>query len=118
VLFVAEKKAALDVVADRLRKLGDPNTGNNLGRFCLELHSNKANKSEFFTRLKDSMELGLTKNPAAFEQKCKELEKKRDKVLATINKMHERKYYYSLYDSIVKQGELAQHKYYHDLSNE
>ena len=96
VLFVAEKKAALDVVADRLRKLGDPNSGNNLGRFCLELHSNKASKTEFFTRLKESMELGLTKNPEEFEQKCKSLEAKRDSVLATINKMHEKKYHYSL----------------------
>ncbi len=37
VLFVAEKRAALDVVARRLRQVG-------LGDDCLELHSNKANK--------------------------------------------------------------------------
>ncbi|MEQ8768567.1 MAG: DUF3320 domain-containing protein [Planctomycetota bacterium] len=37
VLFVAEKRAALDVVARRLSKVG-------LGDDCLELHSNKANK--------------------------------------------------------------------------
>ena len=37
VLFVAEKKAALDVVEDRLNKLG-------INDFCLELHSDKADK--------------------------------------------------------------------------
>lgn len=37
VLFVAEKKAALDVVYRRLESVG-------LGDFCLELHSNKASK--------------------------------------------------------------------------
>ena len=109
VLFVAEKKAALDVVADRLRKLGDSKTENNLGRFCLELHSNKANKAEFFEKLKTSMELGMTKNPEEFAQKCKELEQKRDAVLQTINKMHQRKYFYTLYDAIVKQGELSKY---------
>ncbi len=37
VLFVAEKQAALNVVADRLKAAG-------LGDYCLELHSSKANK--------------------------------------------------------------------------
>lgn len=37
VLFVAEKKAALEVVEDRLAKLG-------IDDFCLELHSDKADK--------------------------------------------------------------------------
>lgn len=112
VLFVAEKKAALDVVADRLRKLGDCNTENNLGRFCLELHSNKANKTEFFSKLKTSMELGVTKEPEEFERKCQEIEEKRDKLLVLINKMHQRKYYYSLYEAIVKQEELKELTYY------
>ena len=39
VLFVAEKSAALNVVYNRLRKVG-------LGDFCLELHSNKASRGE------------------------------------------------------------------------
>jgi len=37
VLFVSEKKAALDVVKTRIDKLG-------LGPLCLELHSNKVKK--------------------------------------------------------------------------
>lgn len=101
VLFVAEKKAALDVVAQRLKKLGDPNSENNLGRFCLELHSNKANKTDFFQKLKSSMELGQIKNPEEFLNNCKSLDEKRNKLLTTINKMHQNKYFYSLYEAIV-----------------
>lgn len=116
VLFVAEKKAALDVVADRLRKLGDPDSENNLGRFCLELHSNKANKSEFFEKLKKSMELGVTKNPEEFELKCCELEEKRDRLLEVINKMHIKMYHYSLYDAIVRKQELEEYDYYFEFN--
>ena len=39
VLFVSEKMAALSVVHARLNQIG-------LGRFCLELHSNKTRKLE------------------------------------------------------------------------
>lgn len=44
VLFVAEKMAALSVVQKRLSQLG-------IGEFCLELHSNKANKKQVLTQL-------------------------------------------------------------------
>ncbi len=94
VLFVAEKKAALDVVANRLEKIS-------LGRFCLELHSNKANKGDFFSKLRDSMELGQTIDPDNFEKKCNELLEEKKILQDVINKMHEEKYALSLYDSIV-----------------
>ncbi len=45
VLFVAEKKAALDVVSSRMEHVG-------LGEFCLELHSHKTQKSLFHANLK------------------------------------------------------------------
>jgi len=45
VLFVAEKKAALDVVRARLEQVG-------LGEFCLELHSHKTQKAELHADLK------------------------------------------------------------------
>lgn len=51
VLFVAEKKVALDVVHDRLRASG-------IGRFCLDLHSNTSSKREVlrqFTRGEESL---------------------------------------------------------------
>lgn len=44
VLFVSEKMAALEVVKKRLESVG-------LGDFCLELHSNKANKKTVITEL-------------------------------------------------------------------
>ena len=111
VLFVAEKKAALDVVANRLEKIS-------LGRFCLELHSNKANKGDFFSKLRDSMELGPTVDPADFEKKCKELEEKKAILQSIINKMHENKYAYSLYDSIVNKEYYNALSYKIDFKNE
>ena len=44
VLFVSEKMAALEVVYDRLRK-------SQLGDFCLELYSAKANKKVVIDQL-------------------------------------------------------------------
>lgn len=44
VLFVSEKLAALNVVYDKLKKVG-------LEEFCLELHSHKANKKEVIDEL-------------------------------------------------------------------
>lgn len=56
VLFVAEKMAALSVVRSRLEKIG-------LGPFCLELHSNKANKTSVLNQLNQALEIGKTKIP-------------------------------------------------------
>jgi len=53
VLFVAQKRAALDVVHDRLTKIG-------LGPFCLELHSNKATKESFRTQIRSVLNLSST----------------------------------------------------------
>lgn len=51
VLFVAEKRAALEVVWRNLEKVG-------LHDACLELHSNKTNKKAFYEKLKETMDLG------------------------------------------------------------
>src|SRR5690606_32712975 len=48
VLFVAEKKVALDVVHTRLVDAG-------LGDYCLELHSNKAKKAAIARELSNSL---------------------------------------------------------------
>lgn len=50
VLFIAEKMAALNVVHERLTKVG-------LGVTCLELHSRKATKSGVLKQIRDSVEL-------------------------------------------------------------
>ena len=49
VLFVSEKKAALDVVKSRLDRVG-------LTPFCLEIHSNKTEKKYFYSQLKEALE--------------------------------------------------------------
>ena len=49
VLFVAEKKAALDVVYNRLTDAG-------LENYCLELHSTTASRQSFYERLKKRVE--------------------------------------------------------------
>lgn len=49
VLFIADKQAALQVVKDRLNKVG-------LGDFCLELHSGKARKTDVLTSLHQRLE--------------------------------------------------------------
>lgn len=49
VLFVAEKAAALQVVHKRLKRIG-------LEDFCLELHSNKANKKAVLAQFKAAVE--------------------------------------------------------------
>lgn len=48
VLFVSEKMAALEVVKDRLDRIG-------LGEFCLELHSHKSNKKNVLKGLERSI---------------------------------------------------------------
>lgn len=50
VLFISEKKAALEVVKSRLDKAG-------LGDFCLELHSNKTKRAEIAKAMSDSVKL-------------------------------------------------------------
>jgi very-short-patch-repair endonuclease len=58
VLFVAEKKAALDVVLARLSDAG-------LGPFCLALHSHTSNKREFLDDLKARIDIRPADGAAA-----------------------------------------------------
>ena len=51
VLFVSEKKAALDVVYGRLARLG-------LAPFCLQLHSNKSGKAEVYAQFSEALKVG------------------------------------------------------------
>lgn len=50
VLFVSEKMAALEVVKKRLDSVG-------LGEYCLELHSNKANKKHILKQLETQLNI-------------------------------------------------------------
>jgi DNA polymerase III delta prime subunit len=58
VLFVAAKMAALEVVQDRLGKLG-------LAPYCLELHSNLLTKSKFLEKLEIKAPEKENENPSA-----------------------------------------------------
>ena len=61
VLFVAEKQAALEVVARRLERVG-------LGDLCLELHSQKASKREVIAELASLLDPPRVRGPAAVER--------------------------------------------------
>ena len=52
VLFVSEKKAALDVVKSRLDSV-------DLGVGCLELHGKNSNKKEFLNELENTLKIGV-----------------------------------------------------------
>lgn len=84
VLFVAEKRAALDVVHRRLVQHG-------LGPFCLELHSNKAAKLDVLRQL-DSAWTAAEENPAEeWPRKAEELKKRRDLLNGYVAALHKRR---------------------------
>ena len=62
VLFVAEKQAALSVVKKRLDGIG-------VGDFCLELHSNKTNKTEILNKLVSTLALAEEKETVRLSEK-------------------------------------------------
>jgi len=94
VLFVAEKMAALSVVEERLRKIG-------LGPFCLELHSNKAQKSAVLTQLKETTEVLRQHSPEHFEQESKRLYEARNQLNAYAQALHRKQSFgLSLYEAV------------------
>lgn len=94
VLFVAEKMAALSVVQKRLEKLG-------LAPFCLELHSNKAQKRAVLSQLEATLQVGRVKSPAAFEAAADDLHRRRMELDGVMTALHERQPVgMSLYDAV------------------
>lgn len=55
VLFVAEKEAAISVVAKRLKQIG-------VGEFCLQLHSSGVKKSDVFEQLDKTLSLNAERD--------------------------------------------------------
>lgn len=80
VLFVAEKRAALDVVHDRLQKAG-------LGPLCLELHSHKANRKKVYEELRKTLALGRPK--AVTDEAYRRLRAVRDELNRTDALLHQ-----------------------------
>lgn len=94
VLFVAEKRAALEVVQERLAKIG-------LSPFCLEMHSNKTNKTVILERLKQAEEVKTKRTSLDFEAKSARLstiKSRLDSYAEELHKTHENGL--SLYEAI------------------
>ena len=81
VLFVAAKKAALDVVESRLESIG-------IGPFCLELHSNKAKKTAIIAQLKAATEVVRKISPAGYEAEAARLSALRGELNNYVTALH------------------------------
>ena len=82
VLFVAEKKAALEVVRDRLEKLG-------IEQFCLEIHSDKADKKHVLSQLDAVLNRGAAGYNMAYSSQEKETNERRAELDAYGNHLHQ-----------------------------
>lgn len=120
VLFVSEKTAALEVVYRRLDEVG-------LGRFCLELHSNKAKKTDVLNQLRDSWESASEQTVDAWKAEAVKLRTLRDRLNKLVDHLHmKRRNGLSAHYAIgvkIRDEDLAKHvkftwpdPYYHDAS--
>jgi len=101
VLFVAEKRAALDVVQRRLAQIG-------LGPFCLELHSNKSRKHDVLDQLRHTLDVTLAKPPADFSREARRLQEQRTELKDYVRQLyHVYPFGFSLADAIARSGELS-----------
>ena len=83
VLFVAEKRAALEVVHRRLVAHG-------LGPFCLELHSNKASKADVLRQLDAAWTAAEDEPGEVWERRATELKLSRDRLNRLVTALHRR----------------------------
>lgn len=83
VLFVAEKRAALDVVYRRLAEKG-------LGEFCLELHSSKASKVEVLKQLERAWDVSDALTTEEWEREAARLQTLRSRLNELVNVLHRR----------------------------
>lgn len=81
VLFVAEKMAALSVVQSRLEAIG-------LAPFCLELHSNKAKKTDVLSQLGRTTEIVKERSPEHFDRDAKRLFELRKDLNVYVEALH------------------------------
>ncbi|MBQ2096929.1 MAG: AAA family ATPase, partial [Bacteroidales bacterium] len=94
VLFVAQKAAALEVVRTRLDKLG-------LSPFCLDVFSNKANKTQVLAQLNNCTQVTRYKSPADFEIDTKRLMELRREFNGVMDATHQKlSCGLSMYDAI------------------
>lgn len=82
VLFVSEKRAALEVVFRRLGAIG-------LAPFCLELHSNKTNKADIFRQLQEALDFTGAAPPRDWEIKARQLQELRTQLDGYVQAAHD-----------------------------
>ncbi|MBR4614308.1 MAG: DUF4011 domain-containing protein, partial [Kiritimatiellae bacterium] len=83
VLFVSEKKAALDVVHRRLSSIG-------LKPFCLELHSNKSGKTEVLAQFKEALDFADRGVPNEWQGTVERISRSRAELDAPVAALHRR----------------------------
>ena len=81
VLFVSEKTAALEVVYRRLKDIG-------LGRFCLQLHSNKARKADVLDQLRNAWVHQQSAKAETWEKEAERLRILRDQLNRVVDRLH------------------------------
>ncbi len=84
VLFVAEKQAALSVVKKRLDALG-------IGDFCLELHSNKANKADVMQKLTSTLSLAGAQEQVSLQERSDAIAKLRGELGDSLTALHKKR---------------------------
>lgn len=99
VLFVAEKMAALSVVKQRLDSIG-------IGDFCLELHSNKADKTEVCEKLINNLDK-KGKIVCDFEETANKYSQIRSKLTDTMDALHRNHTLGSVYNACLQYLENA-----------
>ena len=82
VLFVSEKKAALDVVHRRLSSVG-------LRPFCLELHSNKSGKTDVLKQFAEVLEYIDKGHPAEWDYTVSTMEQLRNYLNGYVRNLHQ-----------------------------
>lgn len=94
VLFVAAKKAALDVVYKRMEQIG-------LAPFSLELHSNKSRKSDVLEQLARSLDTAKRSRAFDYDQEAERLHAIRNDISSYVAALHRvQPIGWSLYESI------------------
>ncbi|MDD4097372.1 MAG: DUF3320 domain-containing protein, partial [Lentisphaeria bacterium] len=81
VLFVSEKKAALDVVHRRLSDIG-------LKPFCLELHSNKSGKKEVLEQFAEALAVADSPPPAGWAETAERIMGLRGELNSYVEALH------------------------------
>lgn len=108
VLFIAEKMAALEVVQQRLEAI-------NIGDFCLELHSNKANKRDVLEYFRKITTMERYRSVESFNEKSEDIKARRKELNKYVYELH--KQYPNDFTIFQLINEYESYKKYPDLDS-